>query len=514
MDDATEELVPAIAALALHDLESKLATARELDAYPDILAQGDARVAELIQRNLDADSALVAATADNNIPVLEAAIVEAESLNGGTISLTDIQAGKIRLFDLNRRGEARAELEAAVADVNMEILVSKLARATDLGVDATVLAQASARVRELAQMMEDSVEALTQAIAGNDEALLQANLDEAQRLFAASSELIDSANVRLAALELRGEAKTDLLSSMVGVDRANVIVKLARARDLGVDAPTLQQGDDRVTELQEMMDASVNELQASILTRDSTLIGSNLRESNRLFAADQDLNDSADARLAHLAISEGAEGELIPVLAGVDLALVRSKLANARTLDANPEALALAEARIVGIQALMANATHVLAAAVAAEHDGSVKASTELRMAIDEVNRLHCVRDWEPITQETMDEAQARYTQLLDIDNATEELTGVLDSEDMHLIIVALQRARTVGVVQSAIDKGEDQASVVRILMRDARQLMVDLTEEDDADALQAALDEVLRLRAASPRRIQSAQEKIALLRR
>jgi len=189
-------------------------------------------------------------------------------------------------------------------------------------------------------------------------------------------------------------------------------------------------------------------------------------------------------------------------------------LQNARTLDANPEALALAEARIVEIQALMANATHVLAAAVAAEHDGSLKVSFELKRAIDEVNRLHCVRDWEPITQETMDEAQARYTQLLDIDNATEELTGVLDSEDMHLIIVALQRARTVGVVQGAIDKAEDQASVVRILMRDARQLMVDLTEEDDADALQAALDEVLRLRAASPRRIQSAQEKIALLRR
>lgn len=182
MDAATQELLPTIAALALHELENKLAAARELDAYPDILAQGDARVAELIQRNLDAESALVAATADNNIPVLEAAIVEAERLNGGTIALSNIQMGKIRLFDLNRRGEARAELETAVADVNMEVLVSKLARADDLGVDAGVLATARARVSELAQMMEDSVDALTQAIAGNDEAVLQANLDEAQRL--------------------------------------------------------------------------------------------------------------------------------------------------------------------------------------------------------------------------------------------------------------------------------------------------------------------------------------------
>lgn len=514
MDAATEELLPAIAADALHDLENKLAVARELDAYPDSLAQGDARVAELAQQNLDAEAALVAATADNNIPVLEAAIHEAERLNGGTIAESNIHAGKVRLFDLNRRGEAREELEAAMADVNLEVLVSKLARADDLGVNADLLAQARARVRELTQMMADSVVALTEAIEGNDEVLLQANLDEARRLFAASPELVRSATVRLGELALRGEAKNDLLRTINGVDRADVIVKLARARDLGVDADTLQQGDDRVIELQQMMDASVDELEASMLTRDSDLIRANLREANRLFAADQTLNDRADARLAHLRIAEGAQDELIPVLSGVDLALVNSKLANARTLDADPEVLARAEQRIEEIEALMANATSVLAAAVAAEHDGTTKASSELRAVMDEANRLHCVRDWAPITQETMDTAQARLTQLLDIDDATAELVATYEQDDMHLIIMALQRARTVGVVQGAIDKAEDNASRVRILMRDARQLMIDLTEGDDIDALQAALDEVNRLRAASPRRITAAREKLAQLRR
>jgi len=514
MDAATQQLVPAIAALALHDLEDKLSSARQLDAYPDILAQGDARVAELVQMNLDAESALVAATADNNIPVLEAAIVEAERLHGGTIVILNIQMGKIRLFDLNRRGEARAELETAMADVNLEVLVSKLARADDLGVDAGVRAEARAREEELTQMMADSVTALTSAIAGADEVLLQANLDEAQRLFAASSELIDSAHVRLAALALRGDAKDDLLSSIHGVDRADLITKLARAVDLGVDAPTVQQGDDRVIELAQMMAASVDALQAAILTRDSAVIRVDRREANRLFAADQVLNDSADARLAHLLIAEGAQHELLPTLAGVDLALVEAKLANARTLDADPVVLAQAEQRIVEIHALMQNATSVLAATVAAEHDGTPKASTELQAAMDEANRLNCVRDWAPLTQEIMDEAEARHTQLLDIDDATAQLVRSYDVDDMHEIIISLQRARAVGVVQGAIDKGETNADRVRIVMRDARQLMVDLTEGDDADALQAALDEVLRLRAASPRRIEAAQEKVAQLRR
>jgi len=344
--------------------------------------------------------------------------------------------------------------------------------------------------------------------------VLQANLDEAQRLFAATSELIDGAHVRLAALALRGEAKEDLNAAIRDVNRADLIIRLARAVDLGVDAPTLQQGDDRVVELAQMMAASVDELQAAILTRDSAQIRTNQREANRLFAADQALNDGADTRLAHLAIAEGAQAELTPTLAGVDLALVQAQLSNARRLDADPEILARAEQRIVEIQALMENATHVLAAAVAAEHDGTTKASTELQAAMDEANRLHCIRDWPPLTQEIIDAALARHVQLLEIDDATAQLVAIYDTEDMHDIIVALNRARATGVVQGAIDKGEEAASRVRVLMQHARSLMIELTEGDDADALQAALDEVLRIRAASPRRIEAAQERVAALRR
>ena len=56
---AVAELNLAIAAFDLHDLQAKLQIARVLGAYPADLAQGDARVVQLIQRNLDADAFLI-----------------------------------------------------------------------------------------------------------------------------------------------------------------------------------------------------------------------------------------------------------------------------------------------------------------------------------------------------------------------------------------------------------------------------------------------------------------------
>lgn len=317
MDDAVAELNLAVGAFDLHDLEAKLQIARDLDAYPADLAQGDARVAQLIQRNLDAEATLVAATADYHISALEEAIAAAEKLHGGTISADNIEAGRTRLADLNRRGEAQEELETA----------------------------------------------------------------------------------------------------MTGVDLVELRAKLARALDLG-------------------------------------------------------LQESA------------------------------------------PAVVTRAENRITEIQAMQADAALALEAAVAAPHDGTNKATVVLVAAMAEIERLHCVRDWEPVTQETVDAAQARLERLRELDQASQQLVAVYESEDMHQIIVALNHAREVGVVQDAIDKAEEQADRVRILMRDARQLMIDLTEGNDAAALQAALDEVLRLRAASPRRIQTAQDRLAALRR
>ena len=133
MDAAVAELNLAIAAFGLDDLQAKLQIARDLDAYPADLAQGDARVVQLIERDLDAEAFLIAATADYHISTLEEAMTAAEKLNGGTILASNIEAGRTRLADLNRRGEGQNELEVAMAGVDMVELKAKLASAMDLG---------------------------------------------------------------------------------------------------------------------------------------------------------------------------------------------------------------------------------------------------------------------------------------------------------------------------------------------------------------------------------------------
>ena len=55
---------------------------------------------------------------------------------------------------------------------------------------------------------------------------------------------------------------------------------------------------------------------------------------------------------------------------------------------------------------MMAEATEVLAAAVAALHDGTDKTTVVLVGAVAEIERLHCLRDWDAVTQETVGNAQ------------------------------------------------------------------------------------------------------------
>jgi len=413
--------------------------------------------------------------------------------------------------------EAKDYLLEAMEGMNKHEIEIALNIAEQRDVDPEVLAAAHARIEVVVQMVA-AQEELMVALRGDSPERLQAALEVAEELELdefLSEDVLEEAVERFQYLESRDKAKEDLVTAIDDVNREHLIARLAHARELGVQsAETLREGERRIAELEQMMAAAVEALEASLLTRDSLAINTNLKEALRLFAADDDLQARTASRIEHLIIAEGAQDELLPTLPGVDLQLVMNKLANARTLDAAPEVLAQAEQRIVEIQELMATATSVLAAAVVEEHDGTHKASSELEAALEEIARLHCVRDWAQVTQATVNDANARLDHLHEVDEATDRLIGIYESEDMHEIITAMSWARSHGVVQGAIDKGEEQAARVRILMRDSRQLMVDLTEGSDAAALQAALDEVLRLNAASPRRIRMAQERLAALNR
>jgi len=413
--------------------------------------------------------------------------------------------------------EAEGYLTDAMEGMDKHAIEVALGIAEQRGVDPEIIAAGQARVEVVVQMIA-AQEELMAALRADSPERLQAALEVAEELELdefLSEDVLEEAVERFQYLESRDKAKADLVTAIDDVNREDLIARLATARELGVYAPsTIQQGEERIAELERLMAASVAALEASLLTRDSLQINTNLKDGLRLFAADELLFNRTQARIQHLIIAEGAQDELLPTLTGVDLALVMNKLANARTLDAAPSVLAQAEQRIVEIHELMSTATSVLAATVVQEHDGTNKASAELEAALDEIERLHCVRDWAPVSAATVTEANTRLDHLHEVDAATDRVVGIYESEDMHEIITALSWARSHGVVPGAIDKGEDQAARVRILMRDARQLMVDLTQGDDAAALRAATDEVLRLRAASPRRIRQAEERLAALNR
>jgi len=413
--------------------------------------------------------------------------------------------------------EAKDWLLEAMEGMDLHAIEVSINIAKQRNVAPDTIAAAHTRVEVVNKMIAARAE-LMEALRGDSPERLQAALETAEELELdefLSEDVLEEAVERFQHLRSRDDAQADLVTAINDVNRNDLILKLARARELGVRAAQIiQQGDERVIELEHMMAAAVHTLEESMLTRDSTLIRSNLEEANRLFAADGALQARTAARLEHLASAESAEHQLLPTLAGVDLALVQNKLANARSLDADPSVIAQAEQRIVEIQALMAEATGVLATAVATEHDGTTKASSELEAALAEIARLHCVRDWAPVTQAIVDEAQARLNHLHEVDAATARVVSIHNSDDMHAIITGLSWGRSHGVVQSVIDRGEEQAARVRILMRDARQLMIDRTEGNDAAALQAALEEVRRLNAASPRRIRMAEERLAALRR
>jgi len=413
--------------------------------------------------------------------------------------------------------EARRYLLEAMEGMDKHAIEIALNIAEQRDVDPEVIAAGHARIEVVVQMMA-AQEELMAAIHHDSPERLQTALVTAEELELdafLSEDVLEEAVERYQYLQSRDKAKEDLVIAIDDVNRELLITRLATARELGVKSrETLQAGEERIAELDQMMAVATSALEASLLTRYSQQININLKEALRLFAADDDLQARTAARIEHLTIAEGAQNELLPTLSGTDLQLIMNKLATARTLDAAPDVLTQAEQRIVEIQDLMATAAAVLAAAVVAEHDGTHKASSELEAALDEINRLHSVRDCPQVSQATVREANARLDHLHEVDEATDRVIGIYHSEDMHEIITGLAWGRSHNVVQECLDKGEEQAARVRILMRDARQLMIDLTEGTDAGALQAALDEVLRLNAASPRRIRMAQERIGALTR
>jgi hypothetical protein len=340
MERATEELRPAIEGLSLRNLQAKLQRAQELDAYPDVLSQGEARVAELTQMNADALQALTDATAGHHASRLLHAIEQAQTLDTSTNHPEAMAAARTRLDALGRKDVARAMLEEAVGTVNLEDIQEKLDNAADLGVDATVLDTARQRISEITQMRVDARSALESAIAGNELMVLDDALAEAQRLSVADGDITDRANERLAVLTRRQDAKDELMAAIAGTDRDALEAKIAEGRELGVDEATLHQGAVRSREILSLMHRVERHLHRDIQGDDFEQLRDSMAEAqsyNGAVTAEQ--LDAARARLAELETIYNAERDLRNAHDSTSMGHIQHMLQNCRAVSCHTAAI-------------------------------------------------------------------------------------------------------------------------------------------------------------------------------
>jgi len=410
----------------------------------------------------------------------------------------------------------------AMENMDLDNLRRTIKVAEERGVDSELITAAHAREEVVVQMVAARDE-LMAALRSFSAERLQVAMERAEELELdefLSEETLDNVVARFQFLEQRDKAADALRMAIESNNLTVVQDALYDARIKHCDDSVIKLGERRVAELQdENLDAEAAVIAATENHNITALEGA-LEEAERLTGGTirASIIQAGETRLADLRRRGEAQEELEIAMEDVDLMVLRQKIARAEDLGVfvqSPELLTRANARIDEIQDMMTNLLSVLAAAVVAEHDGTHRRTNELVDALAEVERLHCVRDGDQITDATVSKAEARLATLRDLDQATDAVIAIYDSEDMGAVSKALSRAKSVGVVQPVIDRGDEAFHRVQILLRDTRQLLIDLTEGADTtiDALQHALDESNRLRAASAKRIHNAEERLAALR-
>lgn len=199
MAAATKQLWQAIDGEDLELVEVTLASATDLDAAPDVLASGRQRVADLAEIR-DARLVLEAALVGRDSHRLEEALAEALRLGAASSGLEN--RADVRLDFLHQIDDAANELIALLNTDDESSLRHALTRAREIGVDEAILAQgdeARHRVSRLRHDVRKHMVDLTET--GNNVDELQAAVDEARRLHAASSRRIEAAERRI--VELR-----------------------------------------------------------------------------------------------------------------------------------------------------------------------------------------------------------------------------------------------------------------------------------------------------------------------
>jgi len=385
VEAATSELRSVMDDLSLHTLQRKLTRARELDSYPDVLSQGDTRVAELMHMNAEALNAVMAQTGGHDAAALMAAIAHAETLDTAGDHPDAMAAANTRLEALARKDVARARLQAAIQTVNLEELQVKLDTASDLGVDAAVLEQARQRISEIAQMRVDARVDLERKIGGDDLEVLRAALAEAERLSATDPVLAGRATDRIGVLTLRKEAKDNLLAAMAALDRQDLEAKIAVAHDLEVDEATLDEATARSRDLLHLMHSVERHLRRDIEGDDYEKLRDTMAEAASYNGAvTEEQMQQARTRLAALEEVYRRSQELINAFDTLSMGHIQHMLHRCREVGCDHHVLADGEAAASRLRNRMANAERNMI--YLTDHGNDAQ---QLREAITEVRLLN-----------------------------------------------------------------------------------------------------------------------------
>jgi len=399
--------------------------------------------------------------------------------------------------------ETKAYLEEAMDGIDVDEIREQMRIAEGRGIDQESLDAAEARIQQINRMSVVREELMT-AIGGLDLARLRAVLEEAEELELDEflpEETLEEAVERFEWLETRVNVEATLVAATAAYDVNDLIEKLANARSYQCSAEALQQGDARVVELQHLMTDAANELQTAVTTRDAPRLRAAMEAAERLSAVDDQTLRQAQYRVQHLLQMTAATNALLQAIEGEDLQNVEVLLSSATNLDAAPDVLALGHKRVLELEAIRDSGL----ALEGAIHDSDTQA---LEKALERARGLNAT------TLDQENRAAVRLEHLRAVDEAGNAVLALLHEDDDHLLLQALARAREIGVDEAILAQGEETRRNIARLRHDVRKRLIELTETGtDPAELEAQIAETRRLHAASPRRLDAAETKLASLR-
>jgi len=210
-EEAKNYLMEAMEEIDLQELRSSIGVAQQRGVDAEIIAAAEAR-AEVVVTMIAAREELMEALAGFNAERLQAALENAEELELDEFLSEDVLESAVERFRfLELRTQSGDDLRVAIQGHILTDVQARLHTAKVNHCDDDVIQMAEARVVELQGMIAAAAAELSAAVVTRDHARLQDAKNNAERLVAVETSVIQAAQDRLAHLDLMDAATRELV---------------------------------------------------------------------------------------------------------------------------------------------------------------------------------------------------------------------------------------------------------------------------------------------------------------